>query len=101
MSNGYAICNFTECEKAKMCKRYKSKNEEVEEYHFQAICFKNNEFDQLIKKEAEIVPVVEKVKDEVKDDTGNDIKKEEDKDDKKEDTDTNKLLIKYKRRIHY
>jgi len=71
-----------------MCKRYKNKNEEVEEYHFQAICFKNNGYDQLIKKEVEIVPVVEKVKEEVKDDTGNDIKKEEDK--KEETTDTNK-----------
>ena len=82
MRNGYAICNFTECEKAKMCKRYKNKNEEIEEYHFQAICFKNNGFDQLIKKEVEIVPVVEKVKEEVKED----INKEE----VKEETDTNK-----------
>jgi len=80
VSNGYAICNFTECEHSKDCKRYKSKNEEIEEYHFQAICFKNNGFDQLIKKEVEIVPVVEKVKD----------VPPEVKDDKKEETDTNK-----------
>ena len=83
MSNGFSICNYTECEKSGMCKRYKSKNEEVEEYHFQAICFKNNGYDQLIKKEVEIVPVVEKVKED------EDIKTEV-KDDRKEETDTNK-----------
>jgi len=66
-----------ECEHSKDCKRYIDKGIEVEEYRFQAICFKNNGYDQLIKKEVEIVPVVEKVKDDVKDD-------------KKEETNTSK-----------
>jgi len=84
VSNGFSICNYSECEHSKDCKRYVDKGIEVEEYHFQAICFKNNGFDQLIKKEVEIVPVVEKVKDDA--DIGKDVKDEV----KKEEADTNK-----------
>lgn len=68
MSNGIAICNFTECEHSQDCKRYIEKGMKLQEYNFKAICFKDNGYEQLMKNDVEI-KVVPPVKEDIKKET--------------------------------